>query len=54
MFWDLAIIKRNYVYLIALIVYGLFGPIIYNLVFIADGNGDLPVSFLPFYLSMLT
>jgi len=48
MFWDLAISKRNYVYLIGLIVYGLFGPIIYNLVFIADGNGDLPVSFFAF------
>lgn len=48
MFWDLAITKRNYVYLIALIVYGLFGPIIYSLVFIADGNGDLPVSFFAF------
>ncbi|MFZ1281201.1 MAG: hypothetical protein WAR59_10205, partial [Ignavibacteriaceae bacterium] len=48
MFWDLAIIKRNYFYFIALIVYGLFGPIIYNLVFIADGNGDLPVSFFAF------
>ena len=48
MFWDLAISKRKYVYLIALIVYGLFGPIIYNLVFIADGNGDLPVSFFAF------
>lgn len=48
MFWDLAITKRNYVFLIALIVYGLFGPIIYNLVFIADGNGDLPVSFFAF------
>ena len=48
MFWDLAISKKKYVYLIALIVYGLFGPIIYNLVFIADGNGDLPVSFFAF------
>jgi hypothetical protein len=48
MFWDLAISKRKYVYLIALIIYGLFGPIIYNLVFIADGNGDLPVSFFAF------
>ena len=48
MFWDLAITKRKYVYLIALIIYGLFGPIIYNLVFIADGNGDLPVSFFAF------
>jgi len=48
MFWDLAITKRKYVYLIAVIVYGLFGPIIYNLVFIADGNGDLPVSFFAF------
>jgi hypothetical protein len=48
MLWDVAFTKRNYVYLIALIVYGLFGPIIYNLVFIADGNGDLPVSFFAF------
>jgi hypothetical protein len=48
MFWDLANSKKNYIYLIALIIYGLFGPIIYNLVFIADGNGDLPVSFFAF------
>ena len=48
MFWDLAISKRNLIYLIALIIYGLFGPIVYNLVFIADGNGDLPVSFFAF------
>ena len=48
MFLDLAIVKKKYVYLIALIVYGLFSPIIYNLVFIADGSGDLPVSFFAF------
>jgi len=48
MFYDLAIDKKKYVYLIALIIYGLFAPIIYNLVFIADGNGDLPVSFFAF------
>ncbi len=48
MFLDLAINKKNYIYLIALIIYGLFAPIIYNLVFIADGNGDLPVSFFAF------
>ena len=48
MFLDLAISQKKYVYLIALIVYGLFAPIIYNLVFIADGNGDLPVSFFAF------
>jgi hypothetical protein len=48
MFFDLAIDKKKYVYLIALIIYGLFAPIIYNLVFIADGNGDLPVSFFAF------
>ena len=48
MFFDLAIYKTKYVYLIALIIYGLFAPIIYNLVFIADGNGDLPVSFFAF------
>lgn len=57
MFWDLAFDKRNYTYLIALIIYGLFAPIIYNLVFIADGNGDLPVSFfafLSFYAYLMT
>jgi hypothetical protein len=48
MFLDLAFDKRNYTYLVALIIYGLFAPIIYNLVFIADGNGDLPVSFFAF------
>ncbi|MGQ9848003.1 MAG: hypothetical protein ACUVQP_10975 [Bacteroidales bacterium] len=48
MFLDLAFDKRNYTYLFALIIYGLFAPIIYNLVFIADGNGDLPVSFFAF------
>lgn len=48
MFLDLAFDKKNYVFLIALIIYGLFAPIIYNLVFIADGNGDLPVSFFAF------
>jgi len=48
MFFDLAIDKKKYVYLIALVIYGLFAPIIYNLVFIADGNGDLPVSFFAF------
>lgn len=48
MFLDLAFYKKNYTYLVALIIYGLFAPIIYNLVFIADGNGDLPVSFFTF------
>ncbi len=48
MFLDLAFDRKNYVFLIALIIYGLFAPIIYNLVFIADGNGDLPVSFFAF------
>ncbi|MEO8232037.1 MAG: hypothetical protein ABI638_07120, partial [Ignavibacteriota bacterium] len=48
MFFDLAIQNKKYVYLIALIIYGLFAPIIYNVVFIADGNGDLPVSFFAF------
>jgi len=48
MFFDLAIDKKKYVYLIALVIYGLFAPIIYDLVFIADGNGDLPVSFFAF------
>lgn len=35
-------------FLIGLIIYGLFAPIIYSLVFIVDGNADLPVSFFPF------
>jgi hypothetical protein len=47
-FVDLAIWKKNYIYLIALIIYGLFAPIIYPLVFIADGNADLAVSFFTF------
>jgi hypothetical protein len=45
MFLDLAISKKRYVYNGGLIIYGLFAPIIYNLEFMADGNGDLPVSF---------
>jgi cell division protein FtsL len=45
---DLAVWKKNYLYLIGLIIYGLFGPIIFPLVFIADGNADLPVSFFAF------
>jgi hypothetical protein len=48
MFFDLALYKRKAVYLVALIIYGLFSPIVYSLVFIADGNGDLPVSFFAF------
>ncbi|MBK7379391.1 MAG: hypothetical protein IPJ03_10355 [Ignavibacteriales bacterium] len=48
MFLDLFFSKKNYVYLVALIIYGFFAPIIYNLVFIADGNADLPVSFFTF------
>jgi hypothetical protein len=48
MFLDLAISKKKYVYNIGLIIYGLFAPIIYNLEFMADGNGDLPVSFFAF------
>lgn len=48
MFLDLALEKRKVVYLAVLIIYGLFSPIVYSLVFIADGNGDLPVSFFAF------
>lgn len=48
MFVDLALTKRNVIYLIGLVIYGLFGPIIYSLVFIADGSADLPVSFFAF------
>lgn len=48
MFLDLAIWGKNYAYIIGLIIYGLFAPVIYPLVFIADGNADLPVSFFAF------
>ena len=48
MFLDLGLSKKNNVYFFSLITYGLFAPIIYSLVFIADGNGDLPVSFFTF------
>ena len=48
MFLDLAIRKKRIVYSVGLIIYGLFGPIIFSLVFIADGNADLPVSFFAF------
>ena len=41
-------LENSKVFLIGLIIYGLFAPIIYSLVFIADGNADLPVSFFPF------
>ncbi len=57
MFFDLALQKRKSVYLIALIIYGFIAPIVYTLVFIADGNGDLPVSFfafLSFYVYLKT
>jgi len=47
-FLDLALWKKNYVYLIGLIIYGLFIPIIFPLVFAADGNADIPVSFFAF------
>lgn len=47
-FLDLALRKNNFIYIIALIIYGLFAPIIYSLVFIADGTADLPVSFFAF------
>jgi hypothetical protein len=48
LFLDMAIERNKLVYLFTLIIYGLFAPIIYSLVFIADGNGDLPVSFFTF------
>lgn len=48
MLLDLGISTRKNVYLITLIIYGLFAPVIYSLIFIADGNGDLPVSFFAF------
>jgi hypothetical protein len=45
---DLAIQKNNSQYLAALIIYGLFAPIIFSIIFIADGNADIPVSFFAF------
>jgi hypothetical protein len=47
-FLDLAVQKKDRVFLAGLIIYGLFAPIIYSLVFIVDGNADLPVSFFAF------
>ncbi len=47
-FLDLALTKKNNIYLLGLIIYGLFAPIVFSLVFIADGNADLPVSFFSF------
>ena len=48
MFFDLALHNRKPVYLIALFIYGFIAPMVYTLVYIADGNGDLPVSFFAF------
>ena len=48
MFIDLAVSKQNQIYLVGLIIYGLFAPVIYSLVFISDGSADLPVSFFAF------
>ena len=47
-FLDLALTKKDNRYLLGLIIYGLFAPIVFSLVFIADGNADLPVSFFAF------
>ena len=47
-FIDLTHYKKNQIFLMGLIIYGLFAPIIYSLVYIADGNADLPVSFFVF------
>ncbi len=47
-FLDLALTKKDNRYLSGLIIYGLFAPIVFSLVFIADGNADLPVSFFAF------
>lgn len=52
-FLDLALTKRNNIYLIALIIYGLISPIILSLIFLGDGNADIPVAFfglMTFYL----
>jgi len=48
MMLDLALQKREKVFLIALIIYGFISPIFYTLVFMADGNADVPVSFFAF------
>ncbi len=52
-FLDLALTKQKISYLIALIIYGILSPIVLSLVFISDGNADLPVAFftlMTFYL----
>jgi len=48
MFANLAVQKNNNQYLTALIIYGLFAPVVFSMAFIADGNADLPVSFFSF------
>jgi|GEM_PF-1524809 len=48
MFADLAVQKNNNQYLTALIIYGLFAPVVFSMAFIADGNADLPVAFFSF------
>lgn len=47
-FIDLTYRKNNIVFLTGLIIYELFAPIIFSLVFIADGNADIAVSFFVF------
>ena len=47
-FLDLALTKKNHVYLNGLVIYGILAPIIFSLVFILDGNADIPVSFFSF------
>jgi hypothetical protein len=57
MFLDIAISKKNLIFLIALIIYGFLAPVIFSLVFLADGNADIPVafySFLTFYVYLKT
>jgi len=47
-FVDLAVRNKNAIYLLGVITYGLFSPFVYGLVFMADGGGDMAVSFFPF------
>jgi hypothetical protein len=47
-FLDLALTKKNNVFLVGMIIYGLFAPIFYSVMFIAGGNADVPVSFFAF------
>jgi hypothetical protein len=48
MFFDLALSRKSFVYLAALLIYSLILIIMYGLLYILDVNADIPVSFFGF------